>query len=197
MYKLSALVLSLLLASTSFAAKVGEKAPDFKVNDVNGKSHQLSDFKGKFVVLEWMNEGCPFVKKHYESNNMQKLQKEFTGKNVAWLTVVSSAKGKQGHWTAEQAKAKTKDWKIASTAILLDEDGKMGKAYGAKVTPHMFVINPDSNIVYNGAIDSNNSSDASDIPSSTNYVAEALNSAMAGKPIKVSNSKPYGCGVKF
>lgn len=197
MFKFSALVLSLLVVSTSFAAKVGEKAPEFKVSDINGKAHQLSDFKGKFVVLEWMNEGCPFVKKHYESNNMQKLQKEFTGKNVVWLTVVSSAKGKQGHWTADQAKAKVKDWKIASSAILLDEDGKMGKAYGAKVTPHMFVINPDSNIVYNGAIDSNDSSDASDIPTSTNYVAEALNSSMAGKPVKVSTSKPYGCGVKF
>lgn len=197
MIKLSALVLSLLVASTSFAAKVGEKAPDFKVNDMNGKAHQLSDFKGKYVVLEWMNEGCPFVVKHYSSNNMQKLQKEFTGKNVVWLTVASSAKGKQGHWTADQAKAKAKEWNIASSAILLDTDAKMGKAYGAKVTPHMFVINPEGTIVYNGAIDSNDSSDASDIPNSTNYVAEALNSSMAGKPIKVSTSKPYGCGVKF
>lgn len=197
MFKLSALVLSLLMVSTSFAAKVGEKAPDFKVTDMNGKAHQLSDYKGKYVVLEWMNEGCPYVKKHYESNNMQKLQKEFTGKNVVWLTVASSAKGKQGYWTADLAKAKSKEWNIASSAVLLDADGKMGKAYGAKVTPHMFVIHPEGSIIYNGAIDSNDSSEASVIPSSTNYVAEALNSSLAGKPIKVSTSKPYGCGVKF
>lgn len=201
MIKLNAIVLSLALslgmATTSFAAKVGDKAPDFKVADMNGKTHQLSDYKGKFIVLEWMNEGCPFVKKHYQANNMQKLQKEYTGKNVVWLTVASSAKGKQGHWTAAQAQAKAKEWNIASTAILLDEDAKMGKAYGAKVTPHMFVINPEGKLVYNGAIDDNDSSDPEDIPKSTNYVDLALKESLAGKPVKVSTSKPYGCGVKF
>ncbi|MES2769205.1 MAG: thioredoxin family protein [Bdellovibrionota bacterium] len=197
MIKLSALLLSLFMATVSFAAKVGEKAPDFKVSDMNGKTVQLADFKGKFVVLEWMNEGCPFVKKHYESNNMQKLQKEYTGKNVAWLTVASSQKGKQGHWTPEQAQTKAKEWNMAPTAILLDEGAKMGKAYGAKVTPHMFVINPEGVLVYNGAIDDNDSSDAADIPKSTNYVDLALKESLAGKPVKVSTSKPYGCGVKF
>lgn len=197
MLKLSALVLSLFMASTSFAAKVGEKAPDFKVADMNGKVHQLSDYKGKYVVLEWTNEGCPFVKKHYESHNMQKLQKEYTSKGVIWLTVASSVKGKQGHWTPEQAKAKAKEWGIASTAILLDGDAKMGKAYGAKVTPHMFIINPEGVLVYNGAIDSNDSTDPKDIATATNYVDEALKSSMKGEPIKVSTSKPYGCGVKF
>ena len=197
MIKLSALVLSLFMATTSFAAKVGEKAPDFKVSDMNGKTVQLADFKGKFVVLEWMNEGCPFVKKHYEVNNMQKLQKDYTGKNVVWLTVASSQKGKQGHWTPAQAQAKAKEWSIASTAILLDEGATMGKAYGAKVTPHMFVINPAGVLIYNGAIDDNDSSDSADIPKSTNYVDLALKEAMAGKPVKVSTSKPYGCGVKF
>lgn len=197
MIKLSAIVLSLMMASTAFAVKVGEKAPDFQVSDVDGKVHKLADYKGKYIVLEWMNDGCPFVKKHYESNNMQKLQKEYTGKDVVWLTVASSQKGKQGHWTADQAKAKAKTWNISSSAILLDNDAKMGKAYSAKVTPHMFVINPEGNVIYNGAIDSNDSSDAKDIPTSTNYVAEALNSSLAGKPVKVSTTKPYGCGVKF
>lgn len=197
MIKLSAFVLSLFMASSAFAVKVGEKAPDFQVADMNGKTHKLADYKGKYVVLEWMNEGCPFVKKHYESNNMQKLQKDYTGKDIVWLTVASSQKGKQGYWTAEQAKAKAKVWNISATAVLLDHDAKMGKAYGAKVTPHMFIINPEGTLVYNGAIDSNDSSDAKDIPTSTNYVADALNSSLKGEPVKVSTTKPYGCGVKF
>lgn len=187
----------LMFSATSFAAKVGEKAPDFKVTDSKGKVHQLSDYKGKYVVLEWMNDGCPYVKKHYNSGNMQKLQKEHTKNGVVWFTVASSLKGKQGHWTAEQANEKAKNWKIASTAILLDHDAAMGKAYAAKVTPHMFVINPEGVIAYNGAIDSNDSSDPKVIPTSTNYVDAALKSAQKGEPIKVSSSKPYGCGVKF
>ena len=197
MIKLMTIALSLFVATASYAAKVGEKAPDFQVQDINGKVQKLSDYKGKYVVLEWMNEGCPFVKKHYESGNMQKLQKEYSGKNVAWLTVVSSKKGKQGHWTAEQAKAKLAEWKMSPTAVLLDEDGKMGKAYSAKVTPHMYVINPEGSLIYNGAIDSNDSSDAADIPTSTNYVDVALKSALKGEPVKVSTTKPYGCGVKY
>ncbi len=186
-----------VFVSASFAAKVGSKAPNFKVTDSNGKVHQLSDYKGKYIVLEWMNEGCPYVKKHYNAGNMQKLQKEHTANDVVWFTVASSLKGEQGHWTAEQANAKAKEWKIASTAILLDHDAAIGKAYAAKVTPHMFVINPEGAVIYNGAIDSNDSADPKVIPTSTNYVDAALKSAKKGEPIKVSSSKPYGCGVKF
>jgi peroxiredoxin len=195
--KFSAILLSLLLAVPAFAVKVGDKAPEFSVVDMNGKTHKLADYKGKYIVLEWTNDGCPFVKKHYESKNMQKLQKDYTSKGVVLLTVASSLKGKQGHWTAEQAKAKAKEWDISSTAILLDHDAAMGKAYSAKVTPHMFVISPEGTVIYNGAIDSNDSSDPKVIPTSVNYVDQALKSAMDGKPVQVSTTKPYGCGVKF
>lgn len=195
--KLLSFLLVTMFSVSLFAAKVGEKAPDFSLVDQNGKTHKLSDFKGKYVVLEWFNYECPFVKKHYSEGNMQKLQKEYTGKNVVWLSVVSSAKGKQGHLTAEQAKAKYKELGMSSTAILLDESGLTGKAYGAKVTPHMYVVNPEGALVYNGAIDNNDSSDSKDIATSTNYVAEALTASLKGEKIKMAQSKPYGCGVKY
>jgi peroxiredoxin len=177
--------------------KVGNAAPDFSVADSKGKTHSLSDYKGKYVVLEWFNPGCPFVKKHYESGNMQKLQKEFGGKNVAWLTVDSSAPGEQGHLTSEQANKTMADWKINSTALLLDPDGKVGQTYGAKNTPQMFVINPEGKLIYQGAIDSKPSADQSDIPSSTNYVKAALDESLAGKPVTTASTKPYGCSVKY
>jgi hypothetical protein len=157
----------------------------------------VSKYKGKYVVLEWFNPECPFVKKHYGSGNMQKLQEEYTSKGVVWLAVDSSAPGKEGSLTADQANAKMAEWKTHSTALLLDADGKAGKAYGAKNTPHMFIIDPDGKVIYEGAIDSKASPNPADIPSSTNYVKAALDEALAGKKISNPNTRPYGCSVKY
>ena len=193
-------VLTSLLSTAAFAADsppVGSAAPDFSAADSKGKTHSLSQYKGKYVVLEWFNPECPFVKKHYGSSNMQKLQEEFTGKGVVWLSVDSSAPGTEGNITPEQAEKKISEWKTRSTALLLDQDGKVGRAYGAKNTPHMFVINPEGKIVYEGAIDNKATPNPSDIPSSTNYVKVALDEAMAGKPVSNPNTKPYGCSIKY
>jgi peroxiredoxin len=189
------------LASTALIAAdspaVGAAAPDISVTDSKGRTQSISQYKGKTVVLEWFNPGCPFVVKHYGSGNMQKLQEEFTGKGVVWLTIDSSAAGKEGHLTPEQANAKMTEWKMKPTALLLDADGKAGQAYGAKNTPHMFVISPEGKVIYQGAIDSKPSSKPEDIPSSTNYVKVALNESMAGKPLSTASTKPYGCPVKY
>lgn len=176
---------------------VGSAAPDFSLSDSNGKTHALSQYKGKYVVLEWFNPECPFVKKHYGGGNMQKLQQEFTGKNVVWLTIDSSAPGLEGSLTAEQANKVMADWKTHQTALLLDPEGKAGRAYGAKNTPDMIVINPEGKIVYEGAIDSKASPNPADIPVSTNYVKVALDESLAGKPVTTPSSRPYGCGVKY
>ncbi|MEY2488782.1 MAG: hypothetical protein QOC70_724 [Verrucomicrobiota bacterium] len=197
------LLLSILtcLASTSlFAADspaVGKAAPDFSVTDFKGKTQSVSQYKGKTVVLEWFNPECPFVKKHYGSNNMQKLQDEFTGKGVVWLTIDSSAAGKEGNLTAEQAEKQMAEWKMKSTALLLDPDGKAGQTYGAKNTPHMFIINPDGKLIYAGAIDSKASPNPADIPTSTNYVKAALDESLAGKTVSNPTTRPYGCSVKY
>ncbi len=149
------------------------------------------------MLLEWFNPECPFVKKHYGSGHMQKLQQEFTGKGVVWLSVDSSAPGLEGNLSPEQAEKKIDQWKMHSTAFLLDQDGKVGKEYGAKNTPHMFVINPEGKIVYEGAIDSKATPNPADIPSSTNYVKVALDESMSGKPVSNAQTKPYGCSVKY
>jgi peroxiredoxin len=189
------------LASTAlFAADsppVGSTAPDFSVTDSKGKTQSLSQYKGKYVVLEWFNPDCPFVKKHYGSGNMQKLQEEFAGKGVVWLSVDSSAPGKEGNLSPEQAEKKMTEWKTKSTAFLIDADGKTGQAYGAKNTPHMFIINPDGKIIYEGAIDSKASANPADIPGSTNYVKAALDEALTGKTVTTPSSRPYGCSVKY
>jgi peroxiredoxin len=189
------------LASTSlFAADsppVGSTAPDFSVTDSKGKTQSLSQYKGKYVVLEWFNPDCPFVKKHYGGGNMQKLQEEFTGKGVVWLSVDSSAPGKEGNLSPEQAEKKMTEWKTKSSAFLIDADGKAGQAYGAKNTPHMFVINPEGKIIYEGAIDSKASPNPADIPTSTNYVRVALDEAMSGKKVSNPTTRPYGCSVKY
>ena len=190
------LVILLLFPLLAFS-KVGEIAPNFKLKAHNGKTYSLSDFKGKHVVLEWFNKDCPFVKKHYGSNNMQKLQKEYSKKGVVWLTVVSSAPRKQGFLTPEMAKKTKYEQGSKAFAILLDSDGKVGKAYSAKATPHMYVIGPDGKFVYTGAIDSTPSTDADDIKDSKNYVQMALDDSLAGKEVKIKRSKAYGCGVKY
>ena len=193
-------ILTSLVSTALFAADsppVGSTAPDISATDSKGKTQTLSQYKGKYVVLEWFNPECPFVKKHYGSGNMQKLQEEFTGKGVVWLTIDSSAPGLEGNLTAEQANAKIAEWKAHSSALLLDPDGKAGRTYGAKNTPHMFVIDPEGKIVYEGAIDSKPTPNPSDIASSTNYVKAALDESLAGKTVTTPSSRPYGCSVKY
>ena len=194
------LALISLTATTLIAADsppVGAAAPDFSLPDAAGKAHSLSEYKGKYVVLEWFNPECPFVKKHYGSGNMQKLQSEYTGKGVVWLSIDSSAPGLEGSLTPEQAQKVMKDWNTRQTALLLDADGKAGRAYNARNTPHMFVINPEGKIVYEGAIDSKATPNPADIPSSTNYVKTALDESMSGKSVSNSNTRPYGCSIKY
>jgi len=189
-----------LISTGGFAADspaVGADAPDFSAPDSKGKTHTLAQHKGKYVVLEWFNPECPFVKKHYGSGNMQKLQEEFTGKGVVWLTIDSSAPGMEGNLSADQANAKMAELKMRSSALLLDPDGKAGRTYGAKNTPHMFIINPEGKIIYAGAIDSKPSANSADIASSTNYVKAALEESMGGKAVTTANTKPYGCSVKY
>lgn len=194
---LASLALIALPTVSLAQAVAGQPAPAFETKDSTGKTQKLSDYKGKWVVLEWFNKDCPYVKKHYGSNNMQKLQKTYTGKGVQWLTVASSAKGKQGHMTADEAKKVFADNKGSPTAVLLDEEGKIGKAYDAKTTPHMFVINPEGKVVYAGAIDDNDSADAAVIAKSKNLVASALDEVLAGKTVTTASSRPYGCSVKY
>ncbi|MBS0661426.1 MAG: thioredoxin family protein [Verrucomicrobia bacterium] len=199
MKKLALLAVAALLAVPFVRSEVtvGKPAPEFTLTDTNGKSHALSSFKGKWVVLEWNNPDCPFVVKHYGSQNMQKLQKEATGKGVVWLTINSGAAGKEGVYPAAEINKKWKENGAASTAYLLDGDGKVGKLYGAKTTPQMFVINPKGEIVYSGAIDSIKSAKQDDIPKATNYVKAALDEAMAGKPVTTPSTQSYGCSVKY
>jgi peroxiredoxin len=178
-------------------ASVGKPAPDFTLTDAGGAKRSLSDHKGKYVVLEWVNHGCPFVKKHYDSGNMQSLQKELTGKDVVWLSICSSAKGKQGHYSAGEWKKVAQEKGMASTAVLLDEGGTVGKTYGAKTTPHMYVVNPEGVLIYKGAIDDRPTADAADVKGAHNYVRAAVEESMSGKKVAAANTTPYGCSVKY
>jgi len=198
--KLLLTAVAAFIGSALYAADVppvGSAAPEFSVPDANGKTHSLSEYKGKYVVLEWFNPECPFVKKHYGSDNMQKLQQEYTGKGVVWLTIDSNAPGTEGNLTPDQAQKVMNSWKTKMTALLLDPESKVAKLYGAKNTPDMVVINPEGKIVYEGAIDSKASPNPADIPSSTNYVKSALDESLAGKPVSNPTTKPYGCSVKY
>ena len=176
-----------------------ETVADFTLKDVDGKEHKLSDFRGKWVVLEWVNYDCPFVKKHYETTykNMQTLQKTYTGKNVVWLSICSSAEGKQGYMTPESGKRRYQEVGSKATALLLDPDGKVGRAMGAKTTPDMRIISPKGVLTYTGAIDSTRSTRASDIPESKNYVKIVLDAVLAGEEPPVKETQPYGCSVKY
>ena len=194
---LSAVALVAAISAPAAAAVVGQPAPAFTLLDSNGKARSLADFGGKVVVLEWWNPECPFVGKHYGSGNMQKLQKEWTAKGVVWLTVNSSAAGQQGHVDGAKANALVNEKGAASTAVLLDHDGKVGRAYGAKTTPHMFVIDGKGKLVYAGGIDDKPSTDQADIASAKNHVAAALSEVTAGKPVTTASTQPYGCGVKY
>jgi peroxiredoxin len=179
------------------AATVGDAAPNFSATGSDGKTYRLSDYRGKFVVLEWHNNGCPYTQKHYESGNMQRLQKEWTEKGVAWFTVISSAPGTQGYVTADQENTYKQRMKATPTAALLDPSGEVGHLYEAKTTPQMVVINPQGTIIYDGAIDDHPTSDSSDIPQSKNYLELALSEATTGKPVGIPASRPYGCSVKY
>ncbi len=183
--------------TASAAAIVGEPAPAFTATDDRGATHSLADYQGKFVVLEWHNNGCPYVKKHYNSGHMQALQKEWTAKGVVWLTVISSAPGKQGYVTAAESQAYMTEKGGAQTAVLLDPTGAVGHLYDAKTSPHMFVIDPRGVLVYNGAIDDKPTPDPADLAGATDYVSQALTEAMAGKPVATPTSRPYGCSVKY
>jgi peroxiredoxin len=198
MKKLASLLAVVLLATLALAApKAGDQAPLFTATDSNDKTHDLSDFEGKYVVLEWTNSGCPFTLKHYASGNMQKLQKDWTSKGVVWLTVLSSAPGKQGYKTAAEENAYLKQENASPTAVLMDPKGDLGHLYGAKTTPHMFVIDPNGKIVYAGAIDNKPTTEESDISSAKNYVQAALTEATSGKAVTTASSQPYGCSVKY
>jgi peroxiredoxin len=184
-------------AAAQAAPKIGEPAPAFTATDSNGKTHNLSDFKGKIVVLEWTNAECPYVVKHYDSKNMQGLQEKYTGQDVVWLSINSSAEGKQGHVTAEAANALIAEKGAKPTAYIIDADGTIGKAYDAKTTPHIFVIDKDGVLAYAGAIDDNDSAKAEDAATAKNYVAAALDALLAGTPVETAQTKPYGCSVKY
>lgn len=192
-----ALLLTVGIASTAPAATVGEAAPAFTATAADGATVKLEDYKGKIVVLEWFNKECPFVRKHYDSKNMQNLQKELTAKDVVWLTVNSSAEGKQGHETAASAIETIAKEGAAPTHFLLDGDGTIGKLYDAKTTPHMFVIDKDGKLAYSGAIDDKASTYTSDIDGAKNYVRAAVDSLEKGEAVAEASTKSYGCGVKY
>lgn len=193
----------LLAASLTFATglsaavETGSTAPEFTLVDTTGTKHSLSDFAGKYVVLEWTNHKCPFVVKHYSEGDMQSLQKTMTGDGVVWLQILSSAEGKQGYLTADEAEALREDQGVHSTAMLLDPSGEVGRAYDARTTPHMYLIDPVGTLIYQGAIDSIKSTRASDVAKAENYLVSAYGSAKAGEPIENATTVPYGCSVKY
>ena len=176
---------------------VGQKAPDFTLTDTGGKTVRLSDYKGKHVVLEWNNPGCPFVRKHYDSANMQALQKEAAAKGVVWLAINSTETGHPDYLAAPKLSQWMVQQKAAPTATLMDESGSVGKSYGARTTPHMYMVAPDGTLIYAGGIDSIPSARTDDIKTATNYVRLGLNEALAGKPLSQATTRPYGCSVKY
>ncbi len=191
------IVTALLMGGLAQAVEVGKPAPDFSGKTFEGKTVKLSDYKGSFVVLEWHNQGCPYVKKHYDSGNLPKLQSEWTGKGVKWVTIISSGPGKEGFVTAAEEAKYLKEKKSIPTAVIADSDSSIASAFGAKTTPHMFIVDKTGTLIYNGALDDKASTEAEDIPKSKNYVNAALTEAMAGKPVMVASTTPYGCSVKY
>jgi peroxiredoxin len=190
-------VLALSAGAALAGVEVGQAAPDFSLPDTYGQSHQLSQYKGKWVVLEWYQPDCPFVRKHYGSGNMQALQREFTAKGVVWLSIDSSAPGQEGNYPADKLNQIASSQGAARTALLLDPDGKVGHEYGAKTTPDMYIINPEGKLVYEGAIDSKPTTSVADLKVATNYVKVALDDSMTGKSVPQTVTRPYGCSVKY
>jgi len=189
--------MAMLPASAVAQAVVGSPAPQFTATDSHGQSHSLNEYHGKYVVLEWHNQGCPYTRKHYVSGNMQSLQKEWTAKGVVWFTVISSPPGQQGYVTDAQENDYLARMHADPTAVLMDSDGKLGRLYGAKTTPEMYVIDPGGKLIYEGAIDNRPTPDVSDIKGADNYLTDALSAAMAGKAVATSYTRPYGCSVKY
>jgi peroxiredoxin len=189
--------IALRAPSAEAAVQNGATAPGFSVVDSNGRMRTLDEFAGKTVVLEWTNHDCPYVKKHYATGNMQALQREATAGGVAWLTVISSAPGKQGHVTGAAANQLTASRNAAPTAVLLDESGAVGRLYAARTTPHMFVIGPDGKVVFQGGIDDRNSSDHATVQGARNYVREALAAVRTGRAPETASAPPYGCSIKY
>lgn len=190
-------ILGMLVAETRPRAEIGKKAPDFTLKDASGESHTLSDYEDRFVVLEWLNHDCPFVAKHYDSGNMQMLQEKYRDKGVVWFSIISSAPGKQGYLTPERAKKLTREKRAKPTAVLFDPEGKVGRAYDARVTPHMYIINPQGMLSYMGAIDDKPTANTDDIKGARNFVSEALDLLLRGDGVKTTSHQPYGCTVKY
>ncbi len=188
---------ALALPTAAQTARVGDQAPEFAATDSRGHTEDLAQFHGKYVVLEWHNQGCPYTRKHYESGNMQSLQKEWTAKGVVWFTVISSAPGEQGYVTPAEENAYLVRMHANPTAVLMDPDGKLGRLYSARTTPEMYVIDPSGKLIYEGAIDNRPTPDEDDIRGADNYVTDALGAAMAGKAVATPYTRPYGCSVKY
>jgi len=186
-----------LPASAHAAAEIGKPAPNFTATGSDGKTHSLAEYHGKIVVLEWLNHGCPYVRKHYDTQNMQALQKEMTEQGVIWLSIISSAPGQQGHSSAEKANADAQTNGAHPTAILLDETGTIGRLYEAKTTPHMFVISANGTLVYKGAIDDKPTFAHDTVAGAKNYVRQAVEETREGKPVSTPVTTPYGCAVKY
>jgi hypothetical protein len=197
MYRTIVVLMLCALPLLVAAAKVGGAAPEFTATASNGKTVRLADYRGKYVVLEWHNNGCPYVGKHYNSGNMQRLQKHWTSEGVVWLTILSSAPGKQGYVTAGEENDYLTKEQAAPTAALLDPTGEIGHLYDAKTSPQMVVINPQGVVIYSGAIDDKPTTDLQDVQGATNYVTLALEQAIAGKPVQTPATRPYGCSVKY
>jgi len=191
------MIVCLFSTGVAAAPEVGKPAPDFTGVDTTGKTWKLSDLKGKPVILEWTNHDCPYVRKHYSSGNMQALQNEATGEGYVWLSVISSAPGKQGHVSPAEADELTESRGAAPTAVLLDETGEIGRAYAARTTPHMYIIDPEGTLIYMGGIDDIRTSDPADIPKAKNYVRAAMADRAAGRAVAQGVTPPYGCSVKY
>jgi peroxiredoxin len=194
---LIALPVLLLAAAAQAAPAVGQPAPEIVLKDAAGKTVKLSDFRGKHVVLEWTNPGCPYVRKHYDSGNMAATQQDATGKGAVWLSINSTEKSSSDYLEPARLVSWQKDRKVQPTATLMDEDGTAGKAYGARTTPHMYIVDPQGRLVYAGGIDSIPSSNPDDIRKAVNYVKQAVSEATSGKPISAATTRPYGCSIKY
>ena len=194
---LIALALLAALPAAAQTAAVGQPAPSFELLDSQGKVVKLADFKGRHVVLEWTNPSCPFVAKHYGSQNMQGLQKDATAKDVVWLSVSSTAPGHGEYLAPAALGSQYQRWGAAPTAMLMDDSGKVGRAYGARTTPHMYVIDPQGTLVYAGGIDDKRSTNPADVKTAKNFVRAALAESLAGKPVSTPSAAPYGCSIKY
>jgi peroxiredoxin len=191
------IVATLVLTLTASAAAPGSQAPNSTGTDSIGKTHSLPDYRGHYVVLEWSSEGCPYDQKHYATGSMEKLQKKWTGKGVIWLSIISSAPGMEGYVSPSEENSYLRRMHASPTAALLDPSGTIGRLYGAKTTPHMFVIDPSGKLIYAGAIDDRPSYDVADLAAAKNYVDTALTEATSGQPVHTASTRPYGCSVKY